>query len=127
MCHVRAGSAQGKGTGPALHRPRLHERRSMDTKNRPRLSARTGLAALALVLVIGAIWAATALAAGGSSPAAGSTSVGSGGSPSSLGLVATTPQPAAPSGDDCPGHGGLGSGSGGGSSTTDGSSSTSAF
>jgi hypothetical protein len=98
----------------------------MDTKDRPRLSARTGLAALALVLVIGAIWAATALAAGGSSPAAGSTSVGSasGGSPSSLGLVATTPQqPAAPSGDDCPGHGGSGSGSGGGSSTTDGSSS----
>jgi hypothetical protein len=100
----------------------------MDTNRRLRLTPRTGLAALALVLVIAAIWAATAIAAGGSSPAAGSTSLGSGSPPAAPGLVASTPeQQTAPSGHDCPGHNGSGGGSSGGSSGTNGSGSTSAF
>ena len=76
------------------------------------LNPRTFLGVLALVFVVVAIWAATALSAGGSSttdPAAPMPAASS---------IATAP-------DDCPEDGGSGGSPGGSSGSTDGSAGTS--
>jgi hypothetical protein len=97
----------------------------MDTTKRPTLVSRTGLGILAVAVVAAVIWAASALAASGSSPAVGPVTAGNGVPWSPSGLAATTPeQGAAPSRDDCPGH--SGGDSGGDSPGSDGSSSTDA-
>jgi hypothetical protein len=71
-----------------------------------RFDPRAALALLGIVFVVAAIWAATALASGGSSgtPALGSGPAGSG--PQSPFVQDTDGNGAAPGREDCPGHGG---------------------
>jgi hypothetical protein len=87
---------------------------------RARKNPQTLLTVLALAFAVAAIWAATALANGGSS----SASSDPGSSQPADEFVQSQDDPA-PSGDDCPDHqdGGSGGGSGG-SSGTDGTSSS---
>ena len=74
---------------------------------------------VALAFAVAAIWAATALANGGSSTASNDP----GSSPPSSEFVQSQDDPA-PSGDDCPDHDGGSGGGSGGSSGSDGTSSS---
>jgi len=80
----------------------------MERTTTARFDPRMVLAAVALAFAVAAIWAATALATGGSSGAPALGSGGAGGmSPASV-FVQDSADDAAPSRDDCPGHGGAG-------------------
>ena len=80
----------------------------MEETTTSRFDPRVVLAAVAVAFAAAAIWAATALAAGGSSGAPELVSGGSGGpSPASVFVQGSTDD-AAPSRDDCPEHGGAG-------------------
>ena len=92
----------------------------METTTTSRFDPRAVLAVVGLVFVVAAIWAATALAAGGSSSAPELASGGSGGEPQSVFVQDSTDSGAAPSRDDCPEQ----DGSGGDSTSPDGSSSS---
>ena len=88
-------------------------------KTAPRFDPRAVLAVLGLALVVAAVWATTALAAGGSPAATAGT--GWGGDPSGSVFVQDSNESgAAPSRDDCP----EGDGSGGDSAPADGPSSS---
>lgn len=96
----------------------------MEETTAPRFGSRSILVALGVAFVVAAIWAATALASGGSSGQSwpNATPPGGGGTPS--GFVESSDgygAGAAPSREDCPGHDG---GSGGDSAPSDGSSSS---
>jgi hypothetical protein len=81
---------------------------------------RAVLAALGLAFVVAAVWAAAALASGGaSSRSTGTSAPPAGGPPASF--VQDSQGDAAPSREDCPGHGG---GSGGDSTPSVGSGSS---
>jgi hypothetical protein len=92
-------------------------------KTTARLAPRPVLAIVGLAFVVAAIWAATALAGGGSSPASPAATTGGWGGavPPAFVQSETEPEPgAAPSREDCPERGGAG----GDSATPDGSSSS---
>ena len=92
----------------------------METTTPSKFGPRSVLVALGIAFVMAAIWAAAALASGGSSstPRGASTPPEGAAQP---GFVASSQgSGAAPSRDDCPGHGG----SGGDTAPSDGSSSS---
>jgi len=77
-----------------------------------RLDPRAALAAVGLVFVVAVIWAATALASGGSSGTPELASGSTGDSPPASVFVQSSDDPA-PSADDCPERDGGGRGSSG--------------
>jgi hypothetical protein len=85
-----------------------------------RVDPRAALALLGLVFVVAAVWAATALASGGSSATPEWASGPSGNAPQSPFVQDSNGNGAAPSRDDCPDHGG----SGGDTARSDGSGSS---
>lgn len=94
----------------------------MEEATAPRFGSRSILVALGVAFVVAALWAATALASGGSSGQAGSSPTPPGGAGTHSAFVESSQgNGAAPSREDCPGHGG---GSGGDSAPSDGSSSS---
>ena len=80
----------------------------MERTTASRFDPRTALALLGLVFVIAAVWAATALASGGSSGTPALASGPSGDGSQSTFVQDSNGNGAAPSRDDCPGHGGSG-------------------
>jgi len=92
----------------------------METTTASKLGPRSVLVALGVAFVVAAIWAAAALASGGSSNASQGASTPSGGGPQAGFVQSSDGYGAAPSRDDCPGHGG----SGGDTAPSDGSSSS---
>jgi hypothetical protein len=91
----------------------------MERTTASRVGPRATLALLGLVLVA-AVWAATALASGGSSATPEWASGSSGNTPQSPFAQDSSGNGAAPSRDDCPDHGG----SGGDTAPSDGSGSS---
>jgi hypothetical protein len=91
----------------------------MERTTASRVGPRAALALLGLVLVA-AVWAATALASGGSSATPERASGSSGNTPQSPFAQDSSGNGAAPSRDDCPDHGG----SGGDTAPSDGSGSS---
>jgi hypothetical protein len=91
----------------------------MERTTASRVGPRAALALLGLVLVA-AVWAATALASGGSSATPEWASGSSGNTPRSPFAQDSNGNGAAPSRDDCPDHGG----SGGDTAPSDGSGSS---
>jgi hypothetical protein len=92
----------------------------MERTTASRVGPRAALALLGLVFVVAAVWAATALASGGSSATPEWASGSSGNTPQSPFAQDSNGNGAAPSRDDCPDHGG----SGGDTAPSDGSGSS---
>jgi hypothetical protein len=89
----------------------------MERTTTSRFDPRAALALLGLVFVVAAVWAASALASGGSSGTPDWASGSSGNTPESPFVQDSNGNGAAPSRDDCPDHGG----SGGDTAPSDGS------
>ena len=92
----------------------------MERTTASRFDPRTALALLGLVFVVAAVWAASALASGGSSGTPEWASGSSGSTPQSPFAQDSNGNGVAPSRDDCPDHGG----SGGDTAPSDGSGSS---
>jgi hypothetical protein len=80
----------------------------METTGASTFGPRAVLASLGVALVVALIWAAAALASGGSSSTPQGASTPTGGGPSQGFVESSQGYGAAPSRDDCPGHGGSG-------------------